>query len=160
MPISLTIESAEVQNAITQLSKKIADLRWLWPDIAGEFYKREQHLFDAQGEGAWEPLSPNYAAWKSKYYPGQPLLVLRNDLRSSLVARLSAYAIYEPEPQALTLGSSVPYAMAHQYGYKPRNLPARPPIIIDDETERRMEGVAEREFAAFCSALGFGVTQS
>lgn len=141
------------------LDRKIADLKWLWPDIAGEFYKREQQLFNAEGEGAWPGLSPTYSAWKSKYYPGQPLLVLHGDLRSSLVARLSTYAIYEDEPQALTLGSAVPYGNAHQYGYEPRNLQARPPIIIDDATERRMEAVAEREFASFCETLGFGVTR-
>lgn len=160
MPISVTIQSEEVKAAMSALTKKITDLRWLWPDIAGEFYKREMALFDAQGAGEWESLSPNYSAWKSKYYPGQPLLVLKNDLRSSLVARLSAFAIYEAEPAELRLGTSVPYAMAHQYGYKPRNLPARPPIIIDDETEKNMLAVAEREFASFCETLGFGVTTS
>jgi phage gpG-like protein len=159
MAVHLEIHSEEVQQAMRHLSARIADLKWLWPDIAGEFYKREMALFAAEGEGAWESLSPNYAAWKSKYYPGLPLLSLRGDLKSSLVARLSTYAIYEDEPQALTLGSSVPYALAHQYGYKPRNLPARPPIIIDDPTERSMEGVAEREFANFCETLGFGVTR-
>ena len=158
MPISLTIESEEVRAAMTKLSERIADLRWLWPDIAGEFYKREADLFSNEGEGQWESLSPNYSAWKSKYYPGQPLLVLKGDLRSSLVARLSTFAIYEAEPQELRLGTSVPYAMAHQYGYKPRNLPARPPIIIDDATEENFLSVAKRQFASLCETLGFGVT--
>jgi phage gpG-like protein len=158
MPI--TIDSAELQAALARLLERTGDLRWLWPDFAGEFYKREADFFAAEGEGAWEPLSPNYAKWKAKYYPGQPLLVLRGDLRSSLVARLSTFAIYEAEPASLTLGSSVPYARAHHYGYKERNLPARPLIVIDERVEANYLNVAERAFAAYCATLGFGVSTS
>ena len=163
MPIKLTIDSqslADLQKAMTDLGSRISDLRWLWPDLAGEFYKREQAFFDAEGEGQWAALSEQYAKWKSRHYPGQPLMRLTGNLGRSLISRLNPDSVFEPEAKSLTLGSNVVYAKAHHYGYKARNLPARPLIDIDQATEGQMLEVAEREFAAYCATLGFGVTRS
>jgi phage gpG-like protein len=162
MPITLTIDKQtfdQATNAMAALSKRISDLRWLWPQMAGEYYKREQAWFDASGAGTWAALSEQYAKWKAKYYPGEPLLRLTGNLERSVVNRFSPDAVFEAEAKTLTLGSSVPYARAHHYGYPPRNLKARPVIDIDDSTEARMLDVAEREFADYCATLGFGVTR-
>ena len=163
MPIKIKVDQASVdkaQLAMASLAGRIADLRWLWPQLAGEFYKREQAFFNAEGEGQWAALSEQYGKWKARYYPGQPLLRLTGNLSRSLIARTSPDAVFEPEARTLTLGSSVPYAAAHHYGYPPRNLKARPVIDIDQATEGQMLEVAEREFATYCASIGFGVTRS
>lgn len=163
MPIKLTIDSqslADLQKAMTDLGSRISDLRWLWPDLAGEFYRREQAWFAAEGEGTWAALSEQYAKWKARYYPGQPLMRLTGNLSRSLISRTSADAVFEPEARSLTLGSNVVYARAHHYGYPERKLKARPLIDIDQATEAQMLEVAEREFADYCGTLGFGVTRN
>jgi len=74
------------------------------------------------------PLSPRYARWKSRRYPGAPILVRSGRLRDSLTNPNHPDAIATVTPQSLTYGTSVPYAAYHQLGTQ--RMPARPPIKL------------------------------
>jgi phage gpG-like protein len=151
---TITVEGSDrFQDAFIQLGGKVEDLTWLWPEMAGVFYQRELKLFTNEGEGEWLPLTPRYATWKAKHYPGEPLLSVTGRLRRSLVSRDTPESVYEADARSLTVGTIVPYAVYHQAGTS--RMVRRPPIIIDDETERYMIQFAGALFEKQAGALGF-----
>jgi len=74
------------------------------------------------GSGGWAPLSPAYAAWKSKHHPGKPLMELSGDLRDSLTKR--PFGIDVIKSDGMVIGTQVSYAPYHQHGTP--TMPARP----------------------------------
>ena len=78
----------------------------------------------------WKPLSPSYAAWKGRHFPGRPLLVLRGPMKQSLTDESSRNAIYNRKGgRQLILGTRIKYAKFHQYGTD--KMPARPFFKVD-----------------------------
>jgi phage gpG-like protein len=76
----------------------------------------------AYGSGGWAPLSPQYAAWKARHYPGKGTLELSGDLRDSLTKR--PFGIDVVKSDGMVIGTGVPYAPFHQKGTD--TMPARP----------------------------------
>jgi len=74
------------------------------------------------------PLSPRYARYKARRYPGAPILVRSGRLRSALTQPDHPDAIADIQPDRLTFGTRVPYALYHQLGTQ--RMPARPPIKL------------------------------
>ncbi len=149
----------ELAKAFELMRSRVNDWRPFWPDIAAVFYIGEKALLDSQGYGRWEPLSDGYKAWKTKHYPGEQMMQLTGDLYRSLTTKWNPHAVYELEALSMTLGTTVPYAAAHQYGYAPRNLPAR--VIMDvTETDINIMGrVAVESFDRYAQNLGFETTK-
>lgn len=84
-----------------------------------------QRNFEAEGRPSpWAPLSPDYAEWKAAHYPGQPILQLTGRMVSSFHWRTTM--------QTLKIWNTRPYWAAHQFGYGPRNLPARIMLLLQD----------------------------
>lgn len=52
--------------------------KYLWPKVTAALETDVRRQFAEQGggpaRGSWVELSPDYAAWKAKNYPGQPIL--------------------------------------------------------------------------------------
>ena len=87
----------------------------------------------------WAPLSPAYAAYKSRVRPGRSLLVFDGDLKRSLTMGAKG-SIFSAKARRLVLGSTVPYAVYHQDGTRrggKTRMPARPLFVLT-------KGVAER----------------
>ena len=108
--------------------------------IRKDWNKRIGQAFDSKGSSIgqkWKPLSPSYAAWKGRHFPGQPLLVLRGKMKQSLTEESSRNAIFNRRGgRQLILGTRIKYAAAHQYGVKKNgkkkiNIPARPFFKVD-----------------------------
>lgn len=114
--------------------------------------------FDAEGSGptsgAWAPLTPRYAEWKAKRYPGAPILEATGRLRSALTESSSPFAEREYSDTDFAFGTrNVQYASYHQVGTE--RMVARPFFDFGEETERAIaragnEGVRE-------AVLGAGV---
>ena len=84
----------------------------------------------------WKPLSPPYETWKSKHFPGRPLMVLTGRLARSLTTETDRNFIFARKGgTSLTLGSRVKYAGYHQRGTE--RLPARPLFIMNREIATR-----------------------
>jgi phage gpG-like protein len=145
----------ELNAAFQAFARAVTDWRPYWPTIAGVFYEAERARFASDGFGTWPRLSDGYAKWKTKNYPGEPMMSLTGNLRRSLTDRFGPNAVYEDEPQSLVLGTTVPYAAAHHYGYPPRNLPARPIIGVRDTDPELMATLALIQFERTAQALGF-----
>ena len=124
----------QFERNLVQFSESISD--WTEPlKKAGDiFYRVEKEQFDSQGgySGGWVALSPRYAIWKAKHYPGQPILVRKGDLRGSLIKKGSKGSLYKLTPTRLEKGTNVPYAIYHQSTGKRRKLPRRPPVDIPE----------------------------
>lgn len=163
MPFTLSIEvdgQHALDVALDRAADTITDCSKYWPQVADVFYEIEKEQFATEGSRGgtpWAALSPAYAAWKQRWIDRETfdarnrILSLTGALRRSLTSRdlvtesrsfpgefSGGGGIYIPEPESLTLGSSVPYALAHQRGNPATNLPARPPIALKAEDARRM----------------------
>lgn len=105
------------------------------PRIAEAFYAIEKEQFETEGGRVgrkFAPLTRRYQEYKRAYLFGDTGTILRRTgkLRRSLIGKGEEGGIYEETKDSLTLGSSVPYALAHQRGAPSRHLPARPPIQL------------------------------
>lgn len=98
-------------------------------EILGErFVAMEQKQFASEGAwggAAWAPLSPAYASWKARHYPGKPILQLGGTLIDSLTI---GPKIREIGPTFATFGTDVSYAQYHQQGTP--KMPQRKPLDI------------------------------
>lgn len=99
--------------------------------------------FDTEGGRAhgWAPLSPEYAAWKARFFPG-PILQRTGRMRDDFTGRGSDTVRRLEGGDTLHVGASTPYAGAHQKGTD--RLVARPPAdATDEDRERWAEMVAQ-----------------
>lgn len=140
MPLTLSVDvdgERELDLALSRLSGTVSDLSKYWPKVAEAFYEIEKDQFATEGARTgrkWAPLSRAYAARKrlaqGGFASGDQILRLTDALRRSLTAKGESQGVYEETKDSLTLGTTVPYALAHQRGAPSRNLPARPEIEL------------------------------
>ena len=83
---------------------------------------------------AWGPLSDKYDAWKGRCFPGIGMMELHGNLRDSIETYITSATEAE-----VGVGSNVKYAAAQQFGYSPRNLPARPYMGLSADNEREID---------------------
>lgn len=120
-------------HLVTRLEKAYGDLSPVLADIAEDFKETvAPDTFNHHGPG-WAPLSPRYAAWKSRVYPGRPLMVVSGRLRNSLFGETNEW-FQRISRYNLDMGTTVPYATYHQTGT--RFMPARPVINVTRDDER------------------------
>lgn len=96
--------------------------------IRESFLRAERRQFDSEGHyasGGWQALSPAYAAWKARHYPGRKILVRTGELERSLTEGPQINVI---EPHMAIFGSAVEYGAYHQNGGE--NLPRRRPVEL------------------------------
>lgn len=124
------VEAVDV--ALSRFGEAIHDFTGFWRDeLAPAFFDAVQRNFDAEGRLSdgrkWAALSPAYADWKRRHFPGRKILELRGRLRRSLrwnTGRFSAGGrgnvgpggIYRPHPTYVEVGTSVEYGIYHQLG--------------------------------------------
>lgn len=139
MPVDrITVFNLEpTQRRLSLYGRRVSNFRSLWRKIASDVAFAERFWFSSQGEGRWPQLSPQYAAWKARHYPGRPILVREDHLRRSMT--LSSQLLLRSEFDVAILGSRVGYARFHQTGT--RKMPARPPLIPTP----RIREIAQRQ---------------
>lgn len=107
-----------MKMAVSRIVADLNDLRGVWEVFKGFFVATEKELFASQGgtggAGRWPALSPGYAAWKAKHYPGAGILVRSGALRGEMTTP----AIYQAQPRSLVIGGGVDasYGIYHQTG--------------------------------------------
>jgi len=126
----------QISRVLEGIEARAEDLRPVWDVIAQDFGRIVARQFATEGGlgRPWPPLSPAYAAWKARHYPGRPILVRTGRLKESLVGR-TIDTVDERTRDSLTLGTAVPYAIYHQKGTK--KMPPRPPIVIPEAAKDR-----------------------
>lgn len=147
MPLRLRFSfygEEQIDRTLDRL-EAVDDMRPAWEVLADRFYRAEARQFassGAYGSGGWPPLSPKYAAWKARRYPGQPILRRTDDLWKSLTQRGAGGGVLVLEPSFMVIGSSVDYGEHHQKGGG--RLPRRRPVELPDEERRQWVKVIQR----------------
>lgn len=159
-----TVDGEQVLNrAFNRVDEFVSDFRSVWPNVAKEFYVIEHEQFESQGahgaSGKWAPLSAAYAKRKAVVFPGQPILRAFNSLYESMTSPDAGDSIYRPEALELTIGSKLPYALAHQRGSSKRHLPARPIISLTEDDKRKIQKSIQSGLVQFTRRLGFDVEE-
>lgn len=103
-------------------------------DLAAEKNRKQFQTQGTHSGTRWANLSPAYAAWKARRYPGKPILVRTGALRESLIRRPMDVDIVTD--RGMTVGTSIPYAKWHQRGTP--NMPARPLLGPPTDSEERL----------------------
>lgn len=94
--------------------------------------------FDAGGDPQpWPELSPAYAGWKSRAYPGQPIMRRSDQLYESLT-NMTSDTIWKVTPRTIEFSSRVPYFIYHQEG---RGVPERPVLTLPLEAAQALNGM-------------------
>lgn len=133
--IRLSIEGdTQLDRTLARFAEGLDNASALWDALADRFASINRRQFDSEGaygSGGWQALSPRYAAWKARAYPGKPILQREGDLVESLTRRPLGIEVITP--RSMTLGSGVPHHRYHQLG---DGVPQRRAVELP-ESERR-----------------------
>ena len=142
----------QVNRTIARVQDNVTDVSPAWEEMARDFMGVEAQQFGSGGmfSGGWSPLSPRYAAWKAKNYPGQPIMVLTGALRDQLTKR--PFGIEQIGPLDMVIGSDLDYGGYHQRGDDP--MPQRRVVELDDAHRRSWVKIMQRYL--FGNANGMG----
>lgn len=134
-----TIGTERVVRGFNRFGDQMRDLREPFQEISEDFFKAEEKNFRAKGTPQlFRPLSPKYAAWKKKHFPGKPIMRLTDRLINSLTGKNQADAqdtIRLIGKKAAEFGTAVPYAHRHQAGTK--GMPKRKIVQLTEKIKRR-----------------------
>lgn len=114
----------DYERRLAELQVYLKDLRPFWPLLVPIFIGWMGAQFATEGGWGghtWAPLSPAYAAYKSRHYPGRTILIREGTLR-----RAASEPSRVATPRTLTLSIDDPVAGYHQEGTD--KMPARPLI--------------------------------
>ena len=131
-------DAKDIDMAFSKWARLIDDFGPVFQDVVKLFRKHEARQFTSEGRatgGKWPALSPAYATWKKKNFPGSPILQRSGALLSAL-ARGGSGSITRIGKTEMVVGldSSTrigKYGAAHSRGAPSRNLPSRPPVRWD-----------------------------
>lgn len=127
MRVEVDVEGTDgYDRRLNQLAAGLADLRPFWPKIVPLWIGWMAAQFATEGAFGghpWQPLSPDYYAWKQKHYPGKGLLIREGNLRTA-----ASLPERDMTADSLTLRIVDPKVRFHQEGTG--RLPARP-LIFD-----------------------------
>lgn len=127
---------AQIDRTLMRYAENVGDASDLWDALANRFGTANRKQFTSEGaygSGGWPALSPAYASWKSRHYPGAKILHATGELEESLTQR--PFGIERIEPGSMTVGSGVAHGAYHQAGGG--NLPQRRPVELP-ASERRV----------------------
>lgn len=117
----------------------------VFPRLTPVFEAEMAKQFQSEGSGPsghWQQLSADYEAWKSKHYPGNPILEATGRMKEGLTESSSPFATRAFSGNDFEFGTSgVEYASYHQLGTT-AGLPARPLFDFSTDFERDLTDAA------------------
>ena len=131
--VTLTYDDAEVLRMLDEVAARCEDMS-AGLKIVGEVVQTSvQRNFESGGRpGRWKALSP-----KTLKYKKNGRILVDKGMAGGLLGSIH----YEVSNDMVLIGTDKIYAAAHQFGYPPRNLAARPFLMVQDED--RVEIIAE-----------------
>ncbi len=123
-------------RSLSRFGEGVQDFTPVWEEMRQDFAVVEEEQFatlGARGGSPWPALSPNYAAWKEKNFPGRPLMQLTGTMWGQLAVGTGLDVVITP--RSLLMTPTVPYALWHQKGTT-YGLPIRKVIDLTEEDKR------------------------
>jgi len=143
--IRLTPKSKQLLGRLAKAGK--VDMRPVLKVVGIGYRKEVKAVFDKKQPRdsglRWVPLSPGYAAFKSKNFPGRPLLVRTGDLKKSMTKKGAKGNITLIGKNSGIFGSTISYGIFHDEGTS--RMPKR---NFSEPSERRAliwKGQIERD---------------
>lgn len=141
MPVRFTVDSrkldAKLRKAIQRNKNPFSFFKRIAP-----IYEKDQldHFAKKRGpSGPWQELTKKYLEQKIKKTGASDILVLSGKLRrQSTKTKISKFAV-EIKP-------TVEYAITHQEGFRPQNIPARPFLWLSKRATKEILTEARRFF--------------
>lgn len=131
--------TTQFRRAFNRVGDHISDLRDVWARVQPAFYKIEEEQFKSEGVkggGRWKALSPAYAKRKRRLYPGKPILQASGKLYAAMTSE-SPDSILIKTKDEFAVGTSLPYALAHQKGSG--KLPKRPVVSFSNSQKKELQ---------------------
>ena len=128
-------------HSIKQLGNNLTD-GFDWESLAPLIAEAADNIFASEGRGAWPQLSPAYARWKERNFPGKGILDLTGAYISAATQIGAPHNLIEVGPDHLTYGvEGLDYPIFHESGTD--RLPARPVFDLLAEDEDLSSNVKE-----------------
>ena len=126
---------------IERLSENLTD-GFDWESLAPMVAEAAADVFASQGRGGWAQLSPAYARWKERNFPGKGILELTGAYLRAATQVGAPHNLVEVGPDHLTYGvEGLDYPVFHESGTD--RLPARPVFDLLAEDEDLSSNVKE-----------------
>lgn len=135
--MEIVVEVPDFNAVITYIRRRADRLRNIdtpLERIRDDFYAMEKEWFETEGGSQWTPLSPRYAAWKDKAYPGKTILRRDDRLFQAVTGQPGDAEVRSSELHIYLRG--VPYWRAHDQGIG--RLPVRK-VISEQIKVRRVQ---------------------
>lgn len=140
--VQVKLAVTRVSGASEDMSAKVGSNPSLWDRWHKAFFAAEIDLFASHGasgkSGAWPALSPKYAAWKARVFPGRPIMRATGAMMQSLVKTGPGH-VFKPTSTSLEIGTN---EKAGWHWEAVGNRPARKAIDIGPKAEREYFGRA------------------
>ena len=153
----------EFERAFNRIEERFNDFRSIWPEVAQEFYRAEIEQFQSEGtaggSGRFAALSPAYRKYKEVKFPSKTILRRTDSLFDSLTGADAPGSIFRPLVTELMIGTSIPYALAHQRGTN-RGMPSRKPISMSQEQKRRIQKAIQIGLVQFMRRQGLTILEN
>ena len=126
---------------IERLSENLTD-GFDWESLAPIVAEAAADVFASQGRGGWAQLSPAYARWKERNFPGKGILDLTGAYISAATQIGAPGNVITTTENSLTYGvEGLDYPVFHESGTD--RLPARPVFDLLAEDEDLSSNVKE-----------------
>jgi phage gpG-like protein len=135
--VNVTIKGGQnAQKRMLAISNRLKDLTGGFEAIHVDYLDTMMEVFSSEGKPRkWDRLSEPYGSIKSSILPNAKILEVSGRLRDSFGENGSQGQVKEINPLSAKFGSSIPYAIYHQYGTS--KMPSRPPIQKSNDNASR-----------------------
>lgn len=144
--ITMKCDNRRALRRLEAMDNAAKDFRVVFQWARAELAKANAANFSASGlpVGGWSPLKPKYAAWKSRNFPGAPIMVQGGALRRDLsTLRGPANDIRRTSAK---FGTSIEYAKFHQYGttrMAKRQIVFEPPLFAKQLAQKAKQHIVD-----------------
>lgn len=142
MKITITIRGVQnVRGKIANLQRASQDWTEELTAVGKWLQEWQNQVFETEGSvigESWQALTPQYADWKAHNYPGRGILQLTGTLQKGWELKVGS--------KQLNFTNKTPWALAQNYGYPPRNLPARTFFKIEDAQKKKIHDIIAETF--------------
>lgn len=144
MGLAITIEIKGDKQAISRLKKlghTLLNFEDAMKEIGGELKKYYgNQAYASQGgvfNDKWPRLSPRYAAWKAKHYPGAGPLIRTGTMKNSYV--------FESDRDSVTITNDAPQFKYHQSTAPRHKIPRRATIGVNQDVRTIVQNIIDND---------------
>ena len=146
MRMTVRCDNRRAMRRLDAMETAAKDFRIVFEWARRELAKANAENFTASGlpVGGWSPLKPKYASWKSRNFPGTPIMVQSGALRRDLTTLRGP--ANEIRRTSAKFGTSIEYAKFHQYGttrMAKRQIVFEPPLFAKQLAQKAKEHIVD-----------------